>query len=728
MVFDTIGDRYFVFGGSAEDDPDARNDLWVRAAYDPQQWSLVPVVGVKPAGRWGHTMEYDPVGNQLLVYGGYTATGVFADNSVWSFSLQTLTWSQMIPGGPAPGSRALHGSAMDPVQYGLLIAAGQGSSQFYNDVWRLDLTSFPTWTQLMPTGSSPTPVAGASFVADQVTGMAYLFGGQSNAGLNNNELWKLDLTNMGWIQLAVGPTRPSARAFHLARLNPQTGDLVLFGGKGQSWLNDSWVIPLRTALPTWSQITATGTPPLARSSAAGCWDPGQESLIVFGGFAGGLASQKYRNDTWELKSEPAYQWDALSGGLDVYGRYRAVGFLNPVSNRLTLSGGLANVTALEDTWSHDGASTSEWQLLAFGSPTARYGASADLAPGRGVAYLFGGYRGCFSAGCYYNDVWSFSLVSNTWGQVPISGTKPSGRWGHSLVFDPGHDRLIVFGGTDIATGSLNDLWTLDLQTLVWQSFPPSGDWPAGRSLHAVAYDLVRARMWMFGGEAGGTKLDELWYLDLATSNPIWHQVVTPLPRPTRRSETSLVYDSVSDRLILFGGGISTFPQRSNDVWALNLTGGPAWQQLTISDGPPSRRSGHIATFRPQQNQMLVATGYDNFYRDDLWVLQFGSSRSSVPDQKPSEQKKLQVLLVSPNPARTRVSATVSNQSLEAVRASVVDAAGREVCRLSDRVDYGESKLIWDTRNSQGVPVSGGIYFVTLSAQSERTTKKFIVLR
>ena len=48
-----------------------------------------------------------------------------------------------------------------------------------------------------------------------------------------------------------------------------------------------------------------------------------------------------------------------------------------------------------------------------------------------------------------NDVWALSLSgSPTWAQLAPAGTPPGAWYGHSAIYDPARDRMVVFGGND----------------------------------------------------------------------------------------------------------------------------------------------------------------------------------------------------------------------------------------------------------------------------------------
>ena len=73
--------------------------------------------------------------------------------------------------------------------------------------------------------------------------------------------------------------------------------------------------------------------------------------------------------------------------------------------------------------------------------------------------------------------------------------------------------MIVFGGG----ASLADLWALDLGGVPsWSALTSTGTPPTGRTGHTAIYDPVRDRMIVFGGSSGGVRLSDVWALDLAS--------------------------------------------------------------------------------------------------------------------------------------------------------------------------------------------------------------------
>jgi hypothetical protein len=83
-------------------------------------------------------------------------------------------------------------------------------------------------------------------------------------------------------------------------------------------------------------------------------------------------------------------------------------------------------------------------------------------------------------------------------------TRPPPRIRHTMVWDEGRARCVVYGGTSGA-GWLSDVWEWDGTNWTQRSPAPV---PAGRESHAAAWDLHRARMVVFGGNASAGLSDE----------------------------------------------------------------------------------------------------------------------------------------------------------------------------------------------------------------------------
>ncbi len=84
---------------------------------------------------------------------------------------------------------------------------------------------------------------------------------------------------------------------------------------------------------------------------------------------------------------------------------------------------------------------------------------------------------------------------------------------------------------------------------------------------------------------------------------------------------------------------------------------------------------------------------------------------------------------SPNPFNpsTTISYTLSERV--PVRLEIYDVAGRRIAKLVDEVQGpGELETLWDGKDSNGTPVSSGIYFYRITAGDRNISKKMILVR
>ncbi len=236
-IYDPLRDRFLFFGG--QDGTIRMNDVWALTLGLSPAWEQLLPAGTPPAERSFHTAVYDPVGDQMVVFGG-SLDGSLA-NDVWALSLaETPTWTQLSPAGTPPASRWLHCAAMDLAADRMIVFGGDAGGGNDNGVWALTLSGTPTWMQLSPLGTPPVARAGASLLSSSAH--LILFGGEAAPGDNLNDAWLLTLyPSPAWRPLDAGPTLPTARTQATAALDVATFDLYVFGGNAEQTLNDLWV-------------------------------------------------------------------------------------------------------------------------------------------------------------------------------------------------------------------------------------------------------------------------------------------------------------------------------------------------------------------------------------------------------------------------------------------------------------------------------------------------------
>jgi hypothetical protein len=199
------------------------------------------------------------------------------------------------------------------------------------------------------------------------------------------------------------------------------------------------------------------------------------------------------------------------GGAIAYDSGRAVTVLYLGSN--------ANYGGNSDTWEWDG---NAWTLRATIGPPPLIGAAMAYDAARGVTVFFGGFDNSgnnptFASTCGLSDeTWEWD--GTYWAQLVSSGPSPSPRQFSAMAYDSVRGRVALFGGeTRQQVGiqtcvfvALGDTW--EWSGTHWTQWVGCG--PSPRYQHGMAYDSVRGETVLFGGYIGfaGAGSSETWEL------------------------------------------------------------------------------------------------------------------------------------------------------------------------------------------------------------------------
>jgi N-acetylneuraminic acid mutarotase len=116
-------------------------------------------------------------------------------------------------------------------------------------------------------------------------------------------------------------------------------------------------------------------------------------------------------------------------------------------------------------------------------------------------YMFGGIGNDKKA---HNKLWIITLGSKPLGfkEVNTSGTGPSPRFLHSMVYDQRSNYIMIFGGRidvpqTVTYTCFNDLYLLCMNRLMWVRVKVMGDIPTARSGHSA--EVIGSNLYIFGG-------------------------------------------------------------------------------------------------------------------------------------------------------------------------------------------------------------------------------------
>ena len=260
----------------------------------------------------------------------------------------------------------------------------------------------------------------------------------------------------------------------------------------------------------------------------------------------------------------------------------------------------------DETWVYNLTDNTWTNMNPSTKPSARASHSMVYDSAHDKVILFGGYDG----GGWDDETWVYNLTDNTWTNMNPS-TKPSARDSHSMVYDSADDKVILFGGYD-AIGRNDETWVYNLTDNSWTNMNTSHN-PGARFIHSMAYNSAHDKVILFGGYDDDASDDETWVYNLTDNS--WTNM-NPSTSPSERRRHSMVYDSARDKVILFGGYDNTVSD--NEMWAYNLTEN-SWINMNPSTKPSERYESSMV-YDSTHDKVILFGGYDAIGRDDeTWV-------------------------------------------------------------------------------------------------------------
>ena len=223
-------------------------------------------------------------------------------------------------------------------------------------------------------------------------------------------------------------------------------------------------------------------------------------------------------------------------------------------------------------------------------------------------------------------------------------THPTGRGEHGAVYEHCHDRIVLFGGNDYQPEECADFgpkqfsgetWIYSLEHENWVRIT-SSEAPSPRGRHDMVFDSRQKRVLLFGGryralDAAGQApyelFNDLWAFDVNEDQ--WTELQTSGEKPSPRTNSAMVYDEVTNQILVFGGSTSTSglafrPQ--NDTYLLDLST-LVWRRL-LGDGPSARLFHKMVMMPDHQSAFLYGGGDENAFLgpfiNDAWIFDFST--------------------------------------------------------------------------------------------------------
>jgi len=352
-----------------------------------------------------------------------------------------------------------------------------------------------------------------------------------------------------------------------------------------------------------------------------CDDAGK--AILFGGFRNSM----YQKTTWEWDGSAGAWTDRTPSTMRPPARFMHALAYDSDSYVTVLFGGRGSLVEYNDTWERD-ERTGRWseKTPAAGNPPARGGHALAYDAKRKVTVLFGG-RESNTSNPARQDTWEWngSVWEKRTDPADCSGyprcivctptTCPSYRYMHAMVYDASRERVVVFGGYYYDGGNaydLNDVWEWDGDTGVWvERTPISGDMPAARSTHAMAYDSDRGVVMVYGGLQDYAMWE--WDGDGDSGNGRWQRHDLVGTGPGYKSRHVMFYDTARKKAVLYGGA-----DGQRDIWEWDATTNQ-WKKRTPSGLNPVGREFSAMVYDTLRERAVVFGGRERVVpMDDTW--------------------------------------------------------------------------------------------------------------
>lgn len=330
-------------------------------------------------------------------------------------------------------------------------------------------------------------------------------------------------------------------------------------------------------------------------------------------------------------------------------RYYTSAIYDVSTDQMVVFGGNSGTAALNDVWSSPNIVKAGQQVTSYPflfqqvfpvgtAPAPRFGHGAAYD---GVSNHMMVFAGASSTTSCFNDYWLLDDANSSggtpsWVQEAPSGTPPPARRNFVAQYDSSSNTLVVFGGSNCASGYLSDVWVLSNAnggpgTPTWSQLSPAGTAPTARENASAIYDSTNHVLTLFAGDAGGSGLSDVWSLSNANGEggtPTWTHITPTGTAPSARTGQVSVYDSVNNRMIMYGGVTTlTGTVPLGDTWVLtfanNIGGTPAWISEKATGTAPTLRF-HSGFYNSSYNNLVVWGGENQItgasYNDRIFAL------------------------------------------------------------------------------------------------------------
>ena len=628
MVTDYGNDRVLLLHGLTTDEGYNQDLL----SWNGWQWERIENNGNCPSPRQLSQVVYNPNEDSIYLYGGYCFSSEGDCESLWRY--KEGMWEEIISQENWPEARSKHAMAYDPVLDQLLLYGGNIDEPEENITWVWQSEGWEGFVQ----SDGPGKIKGHAMCYHEASGRIMMFGGEYPSGMMSSATWVW--TGAGWTQesinypggrayfnLSYDPSRevvvmtgggstgtyewdgstwtyksaavyPPTRYYSGLAFDPESGETILFGGERSSSqrLGDMW----SWNGERWREIELPVFPHERERNSLG-YDQNSGNVVMFGGICDeGHNDEMWFNDTWIwngliwMEEHPNPKPSPRIGARLIY---------HTAIEKLILLGGTTETNILMDMWFWNG---SDWELKLNGTtPEARALFSVSYDNSRNVLVLFGGA----TSNEYLNDTWEYD--GEVWLELEPEGSSPPKRYRGAMAYDQLRRKHLLYGGFD-GVSYLHDTW--EWNGYHWEVKSPE-HFPPYRGHYVMFYDLNRRRTVLYGGNNDNNNA-QLW----EWNGEDWILLIAD-NRDKNNINFDLAYDVQRRSAVLFGGRNSSV--KFDDTWELSeaFSVNLIPNQLWYEPGDPFELTLVLNNAGPEESQIIfvLLEAYGSYWFWPGWL-------------------------------------------------------------------------------------------------------------
>ncbi|XP_050400202.1 kelch domain-containing protein 1 [Patella vulgata] len=277
-----------------------------------------------------------------------------------------------------------------------------------------------------------------------------------------------------------------------------------------------------------------------------------------------------------------------------------------------------------------------------GSPFPSVGREGQTACSLGSkVYVFGGVLPGGDEVIESNELFLFDSETLVWEKVRTRGTQPPGRSAASLVGVG--DKLYLFGGLSQNFGWFDDLFVFDTVSNSWSVVTGDGERPCARD--KLQATVVDKSIYYFGGFGPKSADEDIleedneeedgaefgWFDDLFVFNTESKKWSEPMQMnlgvPTARAAHGMC--TVGRNIVIFGG--RDMESRRNDLRMFNIDSRKWNTELKVNGREPEPRSFHTTTSVGNRVVVMGGRGIENQHFADVHIFDTDSTEWLQPN-------------------------------------------------------------------------------------------------